>query len=107
MEIVENELIKKIDNGEKIIVDFYADFCGPCKVMKPSFEKVSKEYKEKKSNVELYTLNLGKYHELATKYGIRSVPTIKSFNGGEVIHSTVGLQTETQINEMAQNLLNV
>ena len=44
MEIVENELIKKIDNGDKIIVDFYADFCGPCKVMKPSFEKVSMNF---------------------------------------------------------------
>ena len=71
------------------------------------FGNIIKSKLEKKSNVELYTLNLGEYHKLATKYGIRSVPTIKSFNGGEVIHSTVGLQTESQINEMAQNLLNV
>jgi thioredoxin-like negative regulator of GroEL len=39
------------------------------------------------------------------EYGVRSVPTIKSFKGGEVVHSTMGLQTESQIKELAQNLL--
>lgn len=106
MEISEKELIEKIDNGQKIIVDFWAEFCGPCKMMKPSFDKVSQEYKEKGSNVELYTLNLGEYRELATKHGIRSVPTIKSFNEGDVVNSVSGLQSESQINELAKNLEN-
>lgn len=107
MKIVEKELIDKINNGDKIIVDFYTEWCGPCKIMKPYFDKVSKEYRESGSKVELYTLNLGEYRELASKHGIRSVPTIKSFNGGEVVHSIMGLQSESQINELVQNLLNV
>lgn len=107
MEISEKELIEKIDNGDNVVVDFWAEFCGPCKVMKPSFDKVSKDYRESGSNVELYTLNLGKYRDLATKHGIRSVPTIKSFKGGKVFHSTIGLQTESQIKELVQNLLDV
>jgi thioredoxin 1 len=107
MEISEKELIEKINNGDNVVVDFWAEFCGPCKMMKPSFDKVSKEYRESGSNVELYTLNLGEYRELAMKYGIRSVPTIKSFKGGEVIDSKMGLQTESQIKELAENLTNV
>ena len=44
MEITENELQEKIKNGEKIIVDFYTDWCGPCKLMKPIFERVSQQF---------------------------------------------------------------
>ena len=46
MEITTEELKQKIENGEKLIVDFWGTWCGPCKVMKPAFEKVAEEYRK-------------------------------------------------------------
>jgi thioredoxin len=106
MEITQEKLQEKIDNGDKIVVDFYTDWCGPCSMMKPIFEKVSKQFRDENSKVQLYTMNVEKNGDIAVKYGIRGVPTIKSFNNGDVIDSKSGVQMESQIKELVDNLLN-
>lgn len=103
MEINGVELQQKIDNGEKIIVEMYATWCGPCKVLKPLFEKVAKE---NTSDVQMYTLDVDANREIAMKYGIRSVPTIKTFNVGEVTNTKVGVLSEGQIKELVTELTN-
>lgn len=103
MEINESELITKITNGEKVIVEMYATWCGPCKMLKPIFEKVAKE---NTSDVQMYTLDVDKNRNFAMKYGVRSVPTIKSFNVGEVVHTKVGVLIEGQIKELVTELIN-
>lgn len=105
MEITQEQLKEKINNGEKLVVDFWADWCGPCKVMKPLFEKVSSDMIEKNSDIQMYTLNVMKNQELAVELGIRSIPTIKAFNGGSEIHSSVGALNESEINKITQKLL--
>lgn len=102
MEINVKELEEKIKNGEKLIVDFYTKWCGPCSVMKPVFERIASETTE----VGMYTLNVEENRNFAIKYGIRSVPTIKSFNSGNVTSTKVGLLSETQIKELIENLKN-
>ena len=77
MEISSIELQKKINNGEKIMVEFWAEWCGPCKMMKPIFEKVSTD---NSSEVQMYTMDVDLNREIAISLGIRSVPTIKVFN---------------------------
>jgi thioredoxin 1 len=106
MEISSSELKQKIDNGEKLIVDFHATWCGPCKVMKPIYEKVANEMKSQNPEVQLYTMDVDKNRDLVVSLGVRSVPTIKSFNNGEVIATKVGVIHETQLSEMANNLIN-
>lgn len=106
MEITQEELQEKIKNGEKIIVDFYTDWCGPCKMMKPIFERVSKQFRDENSDVQLYTMNAEKNSEISSMYGVRAVPTIKTFNNGNVIESKTGVLMEMQIKELASNLLN-
>ena len=103
MEITSIELQEKINNGEKVIVDFWASFCGPCRVLKPIFEKVSSE---NTTEVQMYTLNVEENRELASKVGIRAIPTIKSFNDGNVVDTKVGILQESQIKELVTNLLN-
>jgi thioredoxin 1 len=89
MEITTEELKQKIENGEKLIVDFWGTWCGPCKVMKPVFEKVAEEYRNENSEVQLYTMDVDKNKEYAASLGIRAIPTVKSFSGGkEVLFST-------------------
>lgn len=106
MEINATELKKKIENGNKVIVDFWAPWCGPCRMMKPNFEKVSQNLRENNSPVELYTLNVDENREYAQLLGIRAVPTIKVFSQGTEKESKSGVLMENQIKEMANSLLN-
>lgn len=106
MEITQEELRKKIENGDKLIVDFWAKFCGPCKVMKPIFEKVSDELRSNDSEVQLYTLDVEDNRDLAVEFGVRAVPTIKVFQGGSVIDTKVGMLSEASIKGMVTELIN-
>jgi thioredoxin len=103
MEISSVELQEKINNGEKIIVEFWAEWCGPCRMMKPTFEKVAKE---NTSEVQLYTMNIDINREIGTTLGIRSIPTTKIFNAGQVIETKVGMLSESQINGLVIELIN-
>ena len=103
MEITSVELREKINNGEKIIVDFHAKWCFPCKTMKPTFERISNE---NTSSIGMYTMDVDENRELSMELGIRSVPTIKIFNGSEVIETKVGVLNEGQIKELVTELIN-
>lgn len=106
MEIGTEELKRKIQNGEKIIVDFYGTWCGPCKILKPIYEKVATDLENQKSEVKLYSMDVDKNREMAATLGIRSVPTIKSFANGKEVNTKVGLLQEHMIIDLAKNLLN-
>jgi len=106
MEITQELLQEKINNGEKLIVNFKASWCGPCSMMKPMFERVTEQYKKENSEVQLYIMDVEHNRDIAVKYGVRAVPTIKVFNNGDVVDSKTGVQMEGQIKELVTNLLN-
>ena len=103
MEISSVELQKKINGGEKLMVEFWAEWCGPCKMMKPIFEKVASS---NQSDVKMYTLNIDNNREVAMSLGIRSIPTVKMFNAGQVVETKIGLLSENQINDLVTELIN-
>ena len=99
MKLTSNELKTKIESGVKMVVKFEADFCGPCKAMKPMFDKASKQVKEQNLNVEYYVYDVESDRDFTSSLGIRSVPTIKVFNKGEEVFSKTGvMRTEELIN---------
>ena len=104
MEINGIDLKEKIKNGEKLIVEFWAEWCGPCKVMKPIFERVSNS--NENDDVQMYTMDIDLNKETAIGFGIRSIPTIKVFNGGSVIGTKVGVLNETSIKDIVKELIN-
>lgn len=106
MEITTEELKQKIENGDKLIVDFHAKWCGPCKVMKPAFEKLAEEYRKQNSEVQLYTMDVELNQEFASSLGVRAVPTVKSFSDGKEVYSQPGMQMEGQIKQLVTNLIN-
>ena len=67
MEITAQELKEKIENGEKLIVDFAASWCGPCKMLKPIYEKVSSK---NTTEVQMYTMDVDANRDLAVSLGI-------------------------------------
>ena len=103
MEISSVDLQQKINNGDKIIVEFWAEWCGPCRMMKPIFEKVATE---NSSDVQMYTMNIDQNQGVAAALGIRSIPTIKIFNGQELVDTRVGVLSEGQINGLVTELIN-
>jgi thioredoxin 1 len=102
MEITAKELQEKINNGDKIIVDFHGLWCGPCKMMMPVFERVAQN---NGTDVQMYTMDIDKNREFVSSLGIRSIPTIKIFDGGEVKETKVGVLAEQSIKELVSNLL--
>lgn len=97
MEITGKELQEKINKGEKMIVDFKASWCGPCKVLTPIYEKVAKEHKQNNSGVNFYTIDVDSNRDVAISLGIRSVPTIKIFKGGKEVFSRPGVMTPGEV----------
>ena len=104
MEITNSELKENLNNGEKVIVEFWAPWCGPCRMLKPIFERVASS---NKTDVQMYTMNIdeGDNKNIASQYGIRSIPAIKSFNGSEVTNTSVGVVSEQSIKEMVTLLV--
>lgn len=103
MEITSVELQEKINSGKKVIVEFWAEWCGPCKMMKPLFERVASQ---NTSNVEMYTMNVDLNKEIGASLGIRSIPTIKVFQNSNIIDTRVGMMNEGQINGILTELVN-
>ena len=102
MEINTKELTDKINSGKKVVVEFWAEWCGPCKMMKPTFEKVSKE---NDTEVEMYTMNVDDNREFSLSQGVRSIPTVKMFNEGKLVETKVGVLQENDIKSLVKNLL--
>jgi thioredoxin 1 len=79
------------------IVDFYADWCGPCKMMAPIFEEAAKEAGEK---AKFGKLNVDEARETAMKYGVMSIPTTIVFEDGKVRSQVAGVQDKSSLLEM-------
>ncbi len=77
-----------------VLVDFTATWCGPCKALAPIVEKLADEYEGK---VKVGKLDIDAARPIAEKYGIRSVPTVMVFNGGQKVASNVGLATRDKL----------
>lgn len=104
MEITTKELKEKIENGEKIIVEFWGTWCGPCKVMKPIFEQVAKSTKENNLDVSLYTFNIDEDKEFVLSLGLRSIPTLKGFNNSKEVFSKTGILRKEEIIELINQI---
>ena len=104
MEITSELLKEKINNGEKLIIDFHAKWCSPCKLMKPWFENIAEQLKTEESTVQLYTMDIEGNMDFVSGLGLRSVPTIKGFSDGQEIFSEVGLKQTNAILEMVDRL---
>ena len=105
MEITKEQLLEKINTGEKMIVDFYSTTCGPCKMLKPIFENLSNQLKSQNSPVSLYTFNIeNDINYVVSQLGIRGVPTLKSYTNSEEKETIVGMPSLAKLNELVANL---
>lgn len=80
--------------SEPVVVDFWAEWCGPCKMIAPALEEISTELGGK---VKIAKLNIDENPELAAQYGVRSIPTLLMFKNGEVADMKVGAAPKTAL----------
>ena len=83
-----------LDAQEPVVVDFWAEWCGPCKMIAPALEEISKELGGK---VKIAKLNIDENPELAAQFGVRSIPTLMIFKSGEVAEMKVGAAPKTAL----------
>jgi thioredoxin 1 len=89
------------DPGVKVI-DFWAEWCGPCRMIAPIIEELSADYKDK---ALIGKVNVDHNPEVAMKYGIRSIPTILILKDGEVVHKHVGTTTKAVLADKIETYL--
>lgn len=81
-----DEIVAKSD--KPVLVDFWAEWCGPCRMVGPVVEELSKDYEGK---AVVGKLNVDEHGEIAERFGIRNIPTLLVFKGGEVVDKQVGV----------------
>ena len=96
IEIKEEEFTDKVLNSEKkVLVDFFADWCGPCRMLGPVISEVA----ESDDNYFYYKINVDKAENISRKYGIMSIPALLVFENGELSKSSLGYKSIDEVKE--------
>lgn len=85
-----------------VMIDFWAPWCGPCRMLGPTVEKLAEEYK---GRVKIMKMNTDENQEVASTLGIQSIPTMIFFKNGQVADKLVGAQPEKEIRNQLESLL--
>jgi thioredoxin 1 len=79
-----------------VLVDYWAEWCGPCKMIAPLLDEVAKDYGDK---LRIVKVNVDDNQEITAKYGIRGIPTLKLFKNGEEVATKVGALSKSQLTQ--------
>lgn len=91
--VIKPEDFKDVINSGKVLVDFYADWCGPCQMLAPILEQLAEE----QTDVKIVKLNVDEAQSIAGEYRVMSIPTMILFENGEVVDQKVGVLSKEDI----------
>ncbi len=97
MHVTKNDFEEKVTNTTGVVlVDFYADWCGPCKMLAPVVEALAEEMKD----IAVYKVNVDEENELAVRFRVMSIPTLIVFKDGVQVKTHMGLCSKAELMEM-------
>ena len=100
---ITSENFESLKKGEQpLVVDFWATWCGPCRMVGPVISQLAEEYDGK---IVVGKCDVEENEELAQGFGIRNIPTILFFKGGQIVYKVVGAQPKAKLQEMFEALL--
>ena len=103
LEITDANFEEKVLNSKHpVIVDFWAEWCGPCRMVGPIIDEISNDYEGK---AVIAKLDVDSNQEFAAKYGVRNIPTVLFFRDGELVDRKVGVAPKENYTETLDNLL--
>ena len=94
-----NENFDELIKEGKVLVDFYAEWCGPCKMISPVIEELGNE----RQDIKIVKVNVDEHANIAQKYGVMSIPTLIVFNHGNPVKQNVGFIPKENIIELIDN----
>lgn len=100
---ITNENFASLKNGQlPFVIDFWATWCGPCRMLAPIIAELAKEYNGK---IVVGKCDVEENEDLAQEFGIRNIPTVLFFKGGEIVDKVVGAVSKAKLDEKFQALL--
>ena len=103
MQVTDGDFKKEVLDSElPVIVDFWAEWCGPCKLMGPVFEELSKEYEGK---VKFVKLDVDSNQDTASKYGVMSIPTLILFKDGKEANKIIGFAPKPVLKQKVAQII--
>jgi len=102
LEFTDQNIQEVIASGKPVVVDFWAEWCGPCRIIGPSIEELSHEYA---GRVEIGKVNVDDNPEAASMFGIRNIPTVLFFKHGKVVDKQIGAVAKAHLAAKVEALL--
>ena len=93
---ITDQTFKELSSNGKVVVDCFAEWCGPCKMLSPIIDELAEEL----TDVNFYKLNVDESVEVVRKYNIMSIPTILVFNDGELVNQSVGFKSKEELKDL-------
>ena len=94
---------KIMKTSTPVFVDFWAEWCGPCRMVSPIVEELSKDFNDR---VKFFKINVDNNSDIAAKYGVMSIPTLIIFKNGEIVEKLIGAAQKTYYAEKLELILN-
>jgi len=91
-----------LESGDVVLIDFWAEWCGPCKQIAPALDEIAKDYEGK---LTVAKVNIDENPETPGRYGVRGIPTLMIFSGGEHIATRVGAAPKSQLAAWVEEVL--